>query len=194
MSRDISELRVYQDSQKKIPKLIFLTVHLKSKLDPEGVDEKGNLRREAELRFCVDIYLSLKEKFPHCPIILAGDFNGVARASHNNTKTSGEKEFEDLFNRTNLNDILECLNLPESERTTFPSFDRNKKAQSIQLDYLFLAPKEQELLNPNESGIYRYRDLNGLPLALPQSPFEHHQLPSDHYPLVAHLPGLLNLP
>ena len=178
-SRDVSELRIFKDNQVA---LIILLVHLKSKWDRDGVDFNGSMRRKAELKALIKTYNKLKEEFDHkVPIIVTGDMNGVAQ------KGIHEPEFEDLYNFSDLEDVLEVTNLPHEQRISFLYFGKDNKREASQLDYIFLPKSLQSLVKKEESGIYLFKDNYGTPLAYPQESYQRYALPSDHYPVVAHL-------
>jgi endonuclease/exonuclease/phosphatase family metal-dependent hydrolase len=179
LSRDVAELRLKDKNGET--KLITLLVHLKSAYDPEGIDFLGKLRREAELQLLLKIYNKLEMKFPNTPIILLGDFNGNASKEHHSS------EFESIYKHTELIDLLDLKNLPKEQKTTFCSFSRSGQSFYEQLDYIFMPKKWSSLVNQQRSGIYRYKDENGLPFAIPQSNSQKYALPSDHYPIMADL-------
>lgn len=182
LSRDIAELRVYENPQEQIPKLIILAVHLKSKRVDQGHDFGGRLRRSAEFKLLLETYLLLDKRFHQkVPIILCGDFNGVIR------EKDGEAEFQNLFEQTDLIDILELLDLPEEQRVTHISFSKNKTPVGLQFDYLFFSKRFANLVDKEQSGRYLFQDEKGMPLKSPQSSAERSTLPSDHYPLVCQL-------
>lgn len=177
LSRDISELTI-KDSQNQVA-MILLLVHLKSKLDRDSIDPLSIKRRKAELDCLIDVYLEKKHEFPNAPIIVAGDFNGVAQ------KANCDFEFLEIYKKTPLEDILEVISEPSEKRHTYLYFDREEKRIQTQLDYLFLPPELHPKVIKEESGIYFYRGDKGQILPLPQSSFERYGLPSDHYPIVA---------
>ena len=175
LSRDISELRLIRDQ--KIKLIIFL-VHLKSKMDKEGIDFNSTLRREAECKTVVRTYNERKLEFPDIPIIVAGDFNGMAQ------RNSCESEFRSLYSETDLEDMLEVIGeLPERRHTYF-HFNREQVREPSQLDYIMLPRELHTQVLKEESGIYLYRDPHGVILPYPQDSFQRYALPSDHYPLV----------
>ena len=178
-SRDVSELRIFKDNRVA---LIILLVHLKSKWDRDGVDHNGSMRRKAELKALIKTYNKLKEEFHHkVPIIVAGDMNGVAQ------KGIYEPEFEDLYNFSDLEDVLEIIDLPHEQRISFLYFGKENKRETSQLDYIFLPKSLRDFVKKEESGIYLFRDNHGNPLAYPQESYQRYALPSDHYPVVASL-------
>jgi hypothetical protein len=183
-ARDIPELHFYKTSGKDTsihhmhPFLICLAVHLKSRLDPEGIDPGGYSRRRAEVRALIDIYTDLKSKFPNTPILIGGDFNGNA------SELTTDDEFLDLYKLTDLKDALQLAQVPWAERVTFVSIPRNQKTEGRQIDYCFLNTLAQKILTFNSARVYRYQDSQGIPLPLPNHIDDKLKLPSDHYPLV----------
>lgn len=176
-SRDCAELRVFGDDKTK-PKLIFLLVHLKSKLDPDGIDPQGRDRRGAELKALTEIYQELRREHQNVPVIVGGDFNGIVH------RERGEMEFKPLFETTDLEDIFSILKRDPSEAMTQIQFNRTG-VQLLQIDYLFVSPGLQTELVPEESFVYRYRSDLGVKLGLPTNLDQRLALPSDHYPVVA---------
>lgn len=182
LSRDIAELRVFKDPKDETPILIILAVHLKSKRADRGHDFGGKLRRKAEFNLLIDTYLKLDQRYHQkVPIILCGDFNGVIR------KNEGEAEFNKIFEQTDLIDVLEHLDLPETQRITHISFSKNKTPVGLQFDYLFFSQRWRHLVHKEQSGRYLFQDENGIPFKEPQTSSERSTLPSDHYPLVCQL-------
>ena len=178
-SRDVSELRIFKDNQVA---MIILLVHLKSKWDRDGVDFNGSMRRKAELKALIKTYNKLNDEFNHkVPIIVSGDMNGVVQ------KGQHEPEFDDLYNLSDLEDVLEVINLPHEQRISFLYFGKDNKREASQLDYIFLPKSLQSVVKKEESGIYLFRDNYGNPLAYPQESYQRFALPSDHYPIVANL-------
>ncbi len=178
-SRDISELRLIYD-QNKISHIILL-VHLKSKLDKEGIDFNGQLRRKAECESLVETYNQRRLEFPSIPIIVAGDLNGRAQ------RVDPEPAFASLYKETDLDDVLEIIGEPIERRSTYFHFNRDFVREASQLDYILLPPELKAFIQKEESGIYQYRDQHGVLLPPPQDSFERYALPSDHYPLVVSL-------
>lgn len=179
-SRDLGELRLYNKNSKddEAPKLIILHSHLKSKWDRTGLDPLGKKQRKMETAAMVDVFLTHKKNFPNTPTLITGDLNGIA------FRYGGEEEFQDIFQKTELSDILEVLNLPENLRTTFIHFEKDAPPIPQQLDYIFLPPELVSLVDKENSGIYHYKDTQNIPLAWPKNSFERYLLPSDHYPVV----------
>jgi len=183
-SRDIAELRVFKKGHDR-PSLILLGVHLKSHLDKEGIDFSGKLRRGAELKQLVETHNILNKRYKETvPILLLGDFNGRAwREGH-------DEEFEDIYSRTSLEDILEITKVPMERRVSIHIFDKAGKDMGHQLDYIFMPPMLHSLVVPKESGIYLYKNEDGAPYPRPTSLYERYQQPSDHYPVVCTLNNL----
>lgn len=177
-SRDISELRLLKDGQID---MIILLVHLKSKLDKEGIDFNGTLRRTAELKKLVEIYNERRADHPGVPVIVAGDFNGQAQ------RQSVDPEFAPLYELSDLEDVLEVIKETPERRFSYFHFNRDFVREASQLDYIMLPPELHALVEKEESGIYHYRDQHGVVLPYPQDSFQRYALPSDHYPVVVTL-------
>ncbi len=178
-SRDISELRILKDNKVE---LILLLVHLKSKWDRDGVDFNGKERRKAELKALVKTYNRLRSEFnQQVPIIISGDLNGVAQ------KGLQEPEFDDLYDKTDLEDVLEVINEPHEQRLSFFYFAKDQAREAYQLDYILLPKELHHLVSKEDSGIYLFRDQYGMPLSYPKENYQRYALPSDHYPIVATL-------
>ncbi len=180
-SRDVLELRVF-DGNDQIPALIFLMVHLKSPLDRDRIDPMGRDRRKAELEKLVKIYLEIENEFSKTvPIVLGGDFNGIAQ------RDRPDPEFTSLFQETDLTDVLELAGLPVEERFTHMQIHQNRTALSRQIDYLFVSAALRNRVISKESFIFRFRDEFDMPMLIPRNMNEKRLLPSDHYPVVTTL-------
>lgn len=177
-SRDISELRLLKDD--KVDYILML-VHLKSKLDKEGIDFNGTLRRKAELEKLVETYNTRRKEFPGVPIIIGGDFNGHAQ------KILTGQEFISLYLHSDLEDVLEVIGEAAERRFSYFHFNRENIREASQLDYIMLPPELHSKVQKEESGIYHYRDQHGVVLPYPQDSFQRYALPSDHYPIVVTL-------
>ena len=175
-SRDCSELRMFKEGS-ETPELIFLLVHLKSKLDPDGIDPEGRERRAAELKTLIDIYKELRLQFA-VPMIVAGDFNGNARSD------SISPEFKALKQCDWLNTV-ELLKLPMDQAATQIQFSRSQPQQFLQIDYIMISPELESRLIHSESGVYRYKSDLKVTLPLPTTLDQRLQMPSDHYPVFA---------
>lgn len=181
MSRDLAELRFFHlsDKEKKSPKLIFLGVHLKSKLDKDGIDWQGTKRRRAEMAYSVKQLKKLNERYKgETPIFLTGDFNGEC---HRDKK---DPEFVELIAYDDFLDFTDHLMLPREECFSFIGMDKAKKPFGLQLDYFFLAKRWSKLLEKEGTGFYRYKNDTGAIFPIPQNPGARFALASDHYPLV----------
>jgi len=178
-SRDISELRLIKD-QKVV--MIILLVHLKSKWDRDGVDWLGKERRKAELKALVKTYNRLRAEFKFkVPVIVAGDLNGSAQ------KGLQEPEFDDLYQLTDLQDVMEVTNEPYEQRLSFFYFGKESAREAYQLDYILLPKELHAHVKKEDSGIYLFRDSHGVALPYPKESYQRYALPSDHYPVVADL-------
>lgn len=177
-SRDVLELRVYDESAER-PALILLLVHLKSQLDRSRVDPGGRDRRRAELVKLVRIYNEIHDEFEgRSPVILGGDFNGLAGWPR------PDEEFATLYNETHLRDALEIAGVASDERFTHQQLYRNRPGTHRQLDYIFVPPELASRVNGGETWVFRYRDEMGMTQIIPRNLNEKRLLPSDHFPLV----------
>lgn len=180
-SRDCAELRLFQPDSLQNPFMILFLVHLKSKLDMEGIDPSGTLRREAEVKTLVKIYRESQKEFPGVPRAVVGDFNGVAQQKH------FEPEFEEIYRNTDLRNALELCDLEPEFLTTQVQFRRGLGRQLLQLDYIFLCSSLQSKIVKEDSYVYRYKNDLGLHSSLPTSFEEKLAMPSDHYPVIVSL-------
>jgi len=181
-SRDVLELRIYEDGEK--PVCIVLLVHLKSQLDRLRVDPGGRDRRRAELEKLVTIYGELDQEFGgEVPIILTGDFNGKAALP------SPDSEFEGLYARSPLKDVLEIAEVSIDERYTHMqlSSSRNRVGLNKQLDYIFIPPALFPRVSKPETWVYRFKDEHGMTMLVPRNLNEKRLLASDHYPVIVTL-------
>lgn len=178
-SRDCAELRIMGNDGH--PQMIFFLIHLKSKLDREGIDPYGNLRRAAEVLALVEIYEESRQEFPNAHHVVLGDFNGIAR------KDFREPEFDVLYERTDLVNALELAGLDKEFSTTQVQFSRTGGRELLQFDYIFLSESLRHHLVKEETYVYRFKNDLGIHSSLPTSFDEKLLLPSDHYPVVATL-------
>lgn len=177
-SRDCAELRLYSEDPSR-PACIVLLVHLKSKLDPDGIDPQGKQRRRAELNTLMSIYGEVRAEFsPPVPVIVAGDFNGSARREQ-----MGD-EFEQLF-KTDLISVVEVAALSEEQAATQFQFNRGGNIQFLQIDFIFVSPELKDNLIAEAVEIFRYRSDLKIPLPLPKTLEQRTYMPSDHYPVIA---------
>lgn len=177
-SRDVSELRLFAPNENS-PRLVILLTHLKSKLDPENIDIQGRLRRGAELKALVDIYNEVRAELNHkVPVMVAGDFNGIA------SKLMMEGEFQYLHDKTDLIEVLEAANRPVEERFSQIQLNYSGKSTKLHIDYIFVSPELKDKIVPEKTGIHFFTNEMGQPLPLPLTMEDRDRLPSDHYPLV----------
>lgn len=170
-SRDIPELRFYQEDKMK---LIVMGVHFKSKASL-GDDYFGVETRASEVRGLVEIYNRVKNKY-QVPIIVAGDFNGTVVAD------KFESEFSPIFDETSLRDFHEYKeNLQPEDRVSFVRVDPYTLNQ---LDYILIDKDLVSKVNLEVSRILRFTTFYDIEMPLPTSLTEKKKLPSDHYPQV----------
>lgn len=182
-SRDVAELSLFADSSAQ-PCFLFLLTHLKSRLDPEGLDPGGFTRRKAELATLVEIYLERERRYGgRVPIAVAGDFNGNASG----WKT--DPEFAPLYDHTNLKEICGHAGMAEADAVTFFMVGRNSTTGRM-LDYCFLSPAALRHLELPSVKILPYLTPAGLPTEPPRTMDAKLLLPSDHYPLVFRLENI----
>ena len=174
LSRDIPALYLQKGGQLK---LVVLLAHLKSGLDPHGLDPGGTVRRKAELQALVDIYKKLSKEMG-VPVIVGGDFNGKA------DRLEFTQEFAALYAETDLDDALRVAGREPHERLTHFTFVKDK-IMTQQFDYLFLPKALQGQIVAEKTYVYRYRFAGAeAEIMLPFSFRDRNSLPSDHYPLV----------
>lgn len=181
LSRDLAELRLYKknDPLKLRPLLAVLGVHLKSKLDKDGIDWQGTKRRHAEATYLANIYKKRNQKWNQaCPLFITGDFNGELH------KQKRDPEFREFYQYEELMDFTDLLELPREECFSFIGMDKHKRSFGLQLDYFLLDKKYLPLLEKKNCGFYRYKNKEGGIIPIPQNPGARFGLPSDHYPLV----------
>ena len=177
-SRDVAELRLFVPNETS-PRLTILLTHLKSKLDSEKIDLEGKLRRAAEFNCLIDIYREIKDELgSDTPILMCGDFNGVANRIHT------EPEFLSLYQKTDLLDVLEIADKPQDERYTQIQIPPSGKPQQLQIDYIFASHTLQKRVVKEETFVYRFKDMTGARVPAPRNLEERSQLASDHYPVV----------
>ncbi len=175
-SRDCAELRVSTGSDEA--KMILFLVHLKSKLDREGIDPFGNLRRKAEVSTLIQIYKEAKAKLPDAHFVVMGDLNGIARSD------SCDPEFEEIYQSTDLKNALELADIEKEYATTQVQFTRQNGRELLQFDYIFLSENLQAKLIKEQTYVYRYKNDLGIYSSLPTNFDQKLLLPSDHYPVV----------
>ncbi len=178
-SRDVAELRLFRPGENS-PRLVILLSHLKSKLDPDGIDPEGKLRRRAETRTLIELYNEVRRELPATvPVVVSGDFNGIA--SKNNT----EPEFVQLHEQTDLAEALDILGVPHEERFTQVQINPLGQQTFLQLDYIFVSPALAGRVA--SASVHYFKNELGHRAQWPRSLEERGQLPSDHYPVVVDL-------
>lgn len=183
-SRDVAELHLFLRDREH-PFLVFLLTHLKSRLDPDGIDPNGFERRQAEMRTLLEIYREMETRFSgRVPIAVAGDFNGQAG------RHAPDLEFSDIYQQTKLEDVCELAGVLSENRATYYQVGRHHKVEGRQIDYCFLSPALAPHLKKESVLVYRYKDHLGVPLDPPTTLDAKLLLPSDHYPLVFELVDL----
>lgn len=182
-SRDVAELHLFDQNMNK-PYFIFLLTHLKSPLDPDGIDPSGALRREAEFNTLLTIYKKLSNQHPQVPIAVCGDFNGNA------TRVHTDPEFKELYPTTDLEDVLEIAKVLPEERLTYYPLKSGTLLPGKQIDFALLSNHAKNYLDTDQTYVFRYDiSLRGRPLG-PQTVDEKQGLPSDHYPIYFKLKGI----
>jgi endonuclease/exonuclease/phosphatase family metal-dependent hydrolase len=179
-SRDALELRVFQPGADR-PGLIILLVHLKSKLDPLGVDPAGRNRRAAELKTLVDIYLEVRQEFKSVPVVVAGDFNGFG------AKDGYDPEFLPLYEKTDLVEVFDLLKRPLTETATQVNFNRGSLPSLIKIDHVFLSPELWPMVVEDQTQVHLFRSDLQVKMPYAATVEQRTALPSDHYPIVVTL-------
>jgi hypothetical protein len=175
-SRDVLRLDLIRDEKIE---MIFLLVHIKSKLDLKRADFEGRTRRVHEVKGLLQIYEKLLVH--QVPILVGGDFNGHAG------EKDTEEEFKAIYQETDLKDIAFLANIPEEERFSYIYFTRGGNRFVQQIDYLFISERFAHLIEPGECYFPRYKNPSGTPMPIPTRMEQKNTLPSDHYPFLASL-------
>jgi endonuclease/exonuclease/phosphatase family metal-dependent hydrolase len=169
-SRDALQVKLKINEQT----VVFLLVHLKSKLDKNGIDREGSLRREAELKTLLDIYKEQKSEM----VIIGGDFNGFAQ------KEETDQEFKQIYKKTQLEDVLELGSVKQDSRFTYVHQNRaTKQLFATQLDYLFVDKKYKS--NLISSSVDHYELFLNTAPTKELLKNQRDKLPSDHFPVIA---------
>jgi endonuclease/exonuclease/phosphatase family metal-dependent hydrolase len=180
-SRDVSELRLFRANE-NTPCLVILLTHLKSKLDADGVDPEGKLRRAAELRTLVALYNDVRRELGDTvPVVVSGDFNGIA------SPHGTELEFTPLHENTDLHDTLELAGRPLTERHTQVQITPSGRQNLVQIDYVFVSSQLKAQVDIEKTRVYYYKSDLGHVAPLPRNLEERSHLPSDHYPVVVEI-------
>ena len=175
-SRDVLRLDLLRNEKIE---MIFLLVHIKSKLDLRKADFEGRTRRVLEVKGLIEIYHRLLVH--QVPILVGGDFNGHAG------EKDTEEEFKAIYDQTDLKDIAYLANIPEEDRFSYIYFTRGGNRFVQQIDYLFISEKYADLIDKAECYFPRYKNPSGIPLPIPKRMEQKSSLPSDHYPFLASL-------
>ncbi len=176
-SRDTLELRVHRPNDTK-PGLIFLLVHLKSALDPLGIDPGGKARRAAELKTLTEIYNEVRQELPGTPTIVAGDFNGSAG------KADLEPEFLPIYETTDLIEVFDVVGKPPSESATRVNFKSGSPPKLVKIDHVFLSPELHAKVVPDETNVFLFRSDLDVKMPYAVTVEQRAALPSDHYPIL----------
>jgi exonuclease III len=175
LSRDMPALVLSSNSGRFL--LAIQLVHLKSAYDPHGIDLGGAVRRAAEVDALLEIRQQLHATYA-VPVVIMGDFNGQA------SRLATDPEFRVIYQQTDLEDVLELLQLPRHERITQLSFFA-REVHAKQLDYIFLPKILQPSLITQETYVYRYTSgPEQEEILLPFNFQDRALLPSDHYPVL----------
>lgn len=192
-SRDCAELRLLRPGSER-PVLVVLLVHLKSKLDPDGIDPQGFERRQAEFKTLMEIYKEIRgiderrvgtdgALQPPPPVLVVGDFNGCAR------RDNLSREFSELT-ATDLHCAIESCGISGSEAATQMQFQRGGTIYFLQIDFILVSEELRSRLVKPGTHVHRYHSDLKIPLPLPTTLDQRLHLPSDHYPVVAVFEGL----
>ncbi len=183
-SRDVSELRLFAPDE-TTPRLVIMLTHLKSKLDSNNIDGEGKKRRAAELKTLVELYNEVRSELGlSVPIVVAGDFNGIASVH------GTEPEFAPLYENTDLTDVLEVAQKDLTSRCTQVQISPSGKQYLVQIDYIFVSKELRDRVVKEKTNVYYYKSDLGHAAPLPRNLEERANLPSDHYPVVTEI----NLP
>lgn len=162
-SRNLMQFTCYKNNECVIT---FFVMHLKS----QNGDDFGIDQRYQEIKKIVELIEAVR--FQDKPIVLMGDFNGIA--------IRGESQFEyDNLLALPYSDVHEIKNTPVNLRYTHYHFHQNKQSNFHQLDYIFIQDKFKDLVDLSESGSILYKKDNEIiePLSFDE---RRNLLPSDH--------------
>lgn len=176
-SRDVVELRCFDETDDEKPEFILMQVHLKSPLDKDRIDPGGRDRRKAELDMLVQIYGEVKADFPTTPVMISGDFNGVIYGPN------PDPEFESM-RASPLMCSLDVAGLEPDEKFTWMHLHNKRPNYYRQLDYILVPPELHGRVHRDETWVYRFKDEYGMNRIVPRNQNEKRTLPSDHYPVV----------
>ena len=168
--RDALELHVYEKGT-RIPALIAISVHLKSKISTSR-EANGRNSREAEAQALASLYRKIRKE-QNVPVFVSGDFNA----------SLDSKEFASL-RVLDLVDLHDVLKTPKSEKYTLVHFDYQEMPNPNLLDQVLLSPELVDKVVHRDSYIYRYKSFYDIPDDPPKTLKERYAMPSDHYPVV----------
>lgn len=175
-SRDLPLLMFRRPGQHKTdaPFITFAGVHYKSMGHSKNDDfsfEKRHLQVEATSEV---IEKEFYQRFGRKPLVMLGDFNSDVN-SH---------EFE-LLRKHGFIDTLDIVNFNYNDRITHNYFGNDGTTERRQMDALLINnPQRIEVI---KSEIHYYQDHQGREIPLPRDIDERNLLPSDHYPVWAHI-------
>lgn len=167
-SRSLGEIHLKKDGELK---LVLLLTHLKSKLTSEG-DFQGLSKRALEIKGLNKHIRSIQKKFNDPKVILSGDLNSDLEDLH-------------LMKLMDLDNFLDLKGLSTVEKCTHIYF--GSSIAYHQFDYIFTTKNMRELIELEESYVYKFKNQYGDILGLPEVMSEKFQHPSDHYPVVLKL-------
>ena len=113
--------------------MIFLLVHIKSKLDLKLADFEGRTRRVLEVKELLEIFQKLQVH--NVPILVGGDFNGHAG------EKDTEEEFKAIYEQTDFKEMAYLAKIPQDERFSYIYFNCGGNRFVQQIDYLFISEK-----------------------------------------------------
>lgn len=162
-SRNLMQFTCFKDQQCV---LTIFTLHLKSQNgNDNGIDQRYNEVKKITK-------LISKVKHQDKPIIVMGDFNGIA--------IKGHSQFEfDSFLSLPFKDVLDILNIPVDQRHTHYHFNDNKP-NFHQLDYIFIQESFANIIDQDNSGVIPYKDPDGLKIEPISFDDRRKNFPSDH--------------
>ncbi len=170
-SRSLGEIHLIRDNEVQ---MVLLLTHLKSKLTAEG-DFQGLSKRALEIKGLNKHIKSIQQSFNNPKVILAGDLNS---------------DLEDLrlMKLMDLDNFLDLKSSSVEDKCTHIYF--GSTIAYHQFDYIFTTKNMRDLLDLNNSYVYRFKNDYGDVLKLPEILSEKFQHPSDHYPVVLQLKNL----
>ncbi len=170
-SRSLGEIHLIRDNEVQ---MVLLLTHLKSKLTAEG-DFQGLSKRALEIKGLNKHIKSIQQSFNNPKVILAGDLNS---------------DLEDLrlMKLVDLDNFLDLKGSSVEDKCTHIYF--GSTIAYHQFDYIFTTKNMRDLLDLNNSYVYRFKNDYGDVLKLPEVLSEKFQHPSDHYPVVLQLKNL----